>query len=101
LGWKQAGPRWEKNRREVDLGRGEEKRRRRKVGGPRLQRRKRKEKKGCWAAAGIKEKGREREIGRGSLRVVLGLGLLNFLFRKLNTRYETNKCKGMSASNTW
>jgi hypothetical protein len=37
----------------------------RKVGGPWWQRRKRKEKKGCWAAAGIKENRREREIKRG------------------------------------
>jgi hypothetical protein len=79
LGWKQAGPRWEKNRREVDLGRGEEK----------------KEEKGRWTAVAKKKEKRkervlcrgwnkrtrkEREIGRGSLRVVLGLGLLNFLF---------------------
>jgi hypothetical protein len=93
LARKQAGPLWEKNRRERGRWAGEERnregsrleprgkkkrRRRRKVGGTRWQRRKRKEKKGCWAAVGIKEKRREREIGRGSLRMVLGLGLLFF-----------------------
>jgi hypothetical protein len=62
-------------------------------------RRKRKEKNGSSTATGPKEKRREREIVRGSLRGFLGLELfLNFCLKSHNNQ---NQCNDMYASNTW